>query len=38
VGTRGRGALTSAVLGSVSRGLLGLAPVPVVVVHDPSGS
>lgn len=32
VGTRGRGALTSAILGSVSLGLLERAPCPVVVV------
>ncbi len=34
VGTRGRGAVASAVLGSVSHGLLSLATLPVVVVHS----
>lgn len=34
VGTRGRGAVASAVLGSVSHGLLGLSTIPVVVVHS----
>lgn len=33
VGTRGRGALASTLLGSVARGVLELAEVPVVVVH-----
>jgi nucleotide-binding universal stress UspA family protein len=33
VGTRGRGAVTGAVLGSVSHGLLSLSRLPVVVTH-----
>ncbi len=33
VGTRGRGALASALLGSVARAVLELATMPVVVVH-----
>jgi nucleotide-binding universal stress UspA family protein len=33
VGTRGRGTIAGAVLGSVSHGLLGLARPPVVVTH-----
>jgi nucleotide-binding universal stress UspA family protein len=33
VGTRGRGAVTSAILGSVTHGLLNVSPVPVVVTH-----
>jgi nucleotide-binding universal stress UspA family protein len=33
VGTRGRGAITGAVLGSVSHQLLGISRLPVVVAH-----
>lgn len=33
VGSRGRGAVAGAVLGSVSRAILGTADVPVMVVH-----
>jgi len=33
LGTRGRGALASVLLGSVARGVLELAEMPVVVVH-----
>lgn len=35
VGSRGRGPLTSVVLGSVSQGVLDAATIPVVVVHSP---
>ena len=35
VGTRGRGAVASTVLGSVSKGLLSMSGLPVVVVHAP---
>ena len=35
VGSPGRGALASVVLGSVSQGLLDAAAVPIVVVHAP---
>ena len=34
VGSRGRGALTAALMGSVSRALVAVAPCPVVVVND----
>lgn len=37
VGTRGRSALTSMVLGSVSRDVVHRSPVPVAVVHTVSG-
>jgi nucleotide-binding universal stress UspA family protein len=38
VGTRGHGAVASAVLGSVSRGLLDLSTLPVVIVHAATGA
>jgi nucleotide-binding universal stress UspA family protein len=38
VGSRGRGALTGAVLGSVSHALLKYSSVPVVTVHSKAGS
>jgi nucleotide-binding universal stress UspA family protein len=38
VGSRGRGPLRAALLGSVSQGLLEAATVPVVVVHAPHES
>ena len=37
VGSRGRGAVTGAVLGSVSHAILATTELPVVVVHAPSG-
>ena len=37
VGSRGRGAIASTVLGSVSSGLVHNADVPVLVVPDPAG-
>ena len=37
LGSRGRGPVTEAVLGSVSRAVVANAAVPVVVVHSPAG-
>ena len=37
VGSRGRGAVTSTVLGSVSRAILATTDLPVVIVHAPRG-
>jgi nucleotide-binding universal stress UspA family protein len=37
MGSRGRGRVTAALLGSVSNRLLHAAPVPVIVVHAPRG-
>ncbi len=36
VGSRGHGAVTSAVIGSVSRGLLNHSPVPLMIVRTPT--
>jgi nucleotide-binding universal stress UspA family protein len=38
VGSRGRSGIRSAVLGSVSNGVLHNCTVPVLVVHAPSGA
>ena len=37
VGSRGRGRVTAALLGSVSNRLMHDAPVPVIIVHAPRG-
>ncbi len=38
VGSRGHGAVVSALLGSVSRGVMDRSPVPVMIVRDPAGT
>ena len=38
VGARGRGAITEAMLGSVSRMVMRMSDVPVIVVHSPEGT
>lgn len=35
VGARGRGAITEAMVGSVSRAVMKMSNVPVIVVHSP---
>lgn len=37
IGSRGRGALTSALFGSVSHHALNHSPIPVMIVHDDTG-
>ena len=37
MGSRGRGRVTAAVLGSVSNHVMHEADVPVIVIHRPSG-